>query len=560
MRGGTEMSLSCQYEQVNLINYFGDIVRQVSLEAKLRLPEHYPKLAKVKGGYFQTEAPQLVVDEGVLTVNGRISPHLVYLAIQSESSDEAGRESVNGSLPVEYGISWGGESRIGFTEQLEIPGLNPDTVVEVDFRPNAVLYERETQDEVAFRGVIDLIAHTAAPQNLEFVSEISTQPPGRVKVNREAILVEEFTGLATAVIPVRQVLLLPQFKPGISRIVDYTVRPAGISIESYNGKIAVKGWLEVAALYVGADEAGQPTEIFVNEWNRELETALPFETFIDHDTTGRMVIEPKITVKNLAFTQKSPRELSCQLDLDCELKIMEIKVKEPVVEAVPETGELIDIEKHLINLEEFKEEYQGVIPFEAGVELPVAAPEVERLLTYQGLLTDVTVEAGEEQLLLKGNLNLSLYYITSAAADQCLYQANWGKGGGNGLTVTGRLDCPGLPSGAVFRSRVTLDALQVELIGARTLKVQGRIKPQIVVKQPRALSVIGNCALVTPVDPATRPSMLFYIVQPEDTLWKIARKYQTTVRALAQVNQLPQAERLEVGQKLLIPKRMMTGS
>ena len=51
--------------------------------------------------------------------------------------------------------------------------------------------------------------------------------------------------------------------------------------------------------------------------------------------------------------------------------------------------------------------------------------------------------------------------------------------------------------------------------------------------------------------------MLFYVVQPEDTLWKIARKYETTVNTLTRSNQLANPERLEIGQKLLIPKRIV---
>ena len=199
-------------------------------------------------------------------------------------------------------------------------------------------------------------------------------------------MVEEFAGLSTVVIPVRNTLLLPNFKPGVNRILDYFIKPVGVSSEPYNGKIAVKGSLEVALLYVGADEDGRPNELFVNDWNREFETAILFETFIDCNTTGQVLTEPKIALKNVVLEQKSSRELRCQLDLECELKVMNIVAKEIVVEATPEADELIDIETHLINLAEFVEETQGLIDFEATVTLAAEAPEMERLLTYQGAL------------------------------------------------------------------------------------------------------------------------------------------------------------------------------
>jgi LysM repeat protein len=550
------LSLSCQYDQVNSLNYLGDLVRQVAVEAKLKIPENYPKIAKIKGGELRIAPPTLSVNEGILTINGCLNPHLVYLtepavvAVDSENEQDQVPES------VEYGISWLDEQGVTFMERIEIPGLNPEVLVEVDFCPNTVLYEREGQQEVAFRGIVDLIIHTAIPQKVEVVSGIATQPPGRARIQREQFLVEELAEVARTVIPVHQTMLLPNFKPGVSRILNYFIKPAGVSCEPYNGKIAVKGSLEVTLLYVGTDEAGQPNEIFVNEWSRELETALPFETFIDYNAVGRVVLEPKIALQKVVLEQVASREFRCQLELECACKIMNITAKELVVEVLPESGEVIDIEKHLLNLAEFVDETQGMIDFETTVNLAPEVPEMERLLTCQGVLGDVVVEAGDNQLLFNGNLNMLLYYIGSSG-EQRLFRAAWEKGSSNSISISGQLPCPGAQPGVTLRSRVALEGLKVELLGARCLKMQGQVKPAVVVKRPRAFNVISNCALVTPADTGTRPSMLFYVVQPEDTLWKIARKYETTMNTLVRSNQLANPDRLEVGQKILIPKRVM---
>jgi LysM repeat protein len=556
------MSLSCQYDQINSLNYLGDLVRQVAVEAKLRIPEHYPELVTIKGGEFQAVVSTLTVNEGVLIINGRLNPHLVYLTeatvVGNDVGDGAEIASGISGEPTEYGVSWLTEQGVGFEERFEIPGLNSETLVEVDLRPNAVLYEREGTNEVTFRGIIDLMIHTAVPQRLDVVNDITTQPCDRVKVTREQVIVEELAGITQTVTSVRNTLLLPNFKPGIHRILNYHMKAVGVNNEPYNGKIAVKGSLEIALQYIGADESGQPNEIFVNEWNREQETAIPFELFIDHTATGRIVTEPKIILKNGTLEQISARELRCQLDLECEMKIMNITAKELVVDVLPEAGEVIDMEKHLINLAEFVDETQGLISFDTTVGLSAEAPEIERLLTYQGFLNDVVLEAGDNQLLLNGNLDLLLYYIANGTGEQRLFQTGWEKRNSKFIPLSGQIPCPGVPQGALLRSRVALEGLKLEMQGARTVRVQGQLKLGVVVKRSRAFSVIQNCALVTPVEPSTRPSMLFYVVQPEDTLWKIARKYETTVNTLSRSNQLANSDRLEVGQKLLIPKRIMS--
>jgi hypothetical protein len=52
------------------------------------------------------------------------------------------------------------------------------------------------------------------------------------------------------------------------------------------------------------------------------------------------------------------------------------------------------------------------------------------------------------------------------------------------------------------------------------------------------------------------PSIVIYTVQPSDTLWKIAKKYSTTIEDIVSLNDLENPDMLEIGTKLMIPKKM----
>jgi len=47
--------------------------------------------------------------------------------------------------------------------------------------------------------------------------------------------------------------------------------------------------------------------------------------------------------------------------------------------------------------------------------------------------------------------------------------------------------------------------------------------------------------------------MIIYVVKPGDTLWRIANSHQVTIAAIAALNQLPDPDKLLIGQALLIP-------
>ena len=49
-------------------------------------------------------------------------------------------------------------------------------------------------------------------------------------------------------------------------------------------------------------------------------------------------------------------------------------------------------------------------------------------------------------------------------------------------------------------------------------------------------------------------SMVIYFVKPGDSLWKIAKKFGSTVSAIAEVNNIEQVDNISVGQQLFIPR------
>ena len=48
--------------------------------------------------------------------------------------------------------------------------------------------------------------------------------------------------------------------------------------------------------------------------------------------------------------------------------------------------------------------------------------------------------------------------------------------------------------------------------------------------------------------------MVIYFVKPGDSLWKIAKKFGSTVSAIAEVNNIEQVDNISVGQQLFIPR------
>ena len=49
-------------------------------------------------------------------------------------------------------------------------------------------------------------------------------------------------------------------------------------------------------------------------------------------------------------------------------------------------------------------------------------------------------------------------------------------------------------------------------------------------------------------------SLILYLVNPGDSLWKIAKKFNSTVEEISKINGIEDIDKINVGQKLYIPK------
>jgi hypothetical protein len=552
------MSLSCEFNQFTHPKFFEDRSRQITVDAQLYLSENLPEIDQIKGGNFRIDPVEFRIADETITISGRVYPYVIYLAKKEqipEYINQADGEFEEYPIPQEYAMYWNQDLGIDFEETISIPGLNSEMLVEVESKAITGNFEKITGNEVVFQGKIELTVHSVASQSLEVLQQL--QPAGKVNCQKEQITVEESWINKSNYIPIRSSLVLPNLKPGISRILEYQVKPANLSAKLSNDKVSLQGVLEVTVVYVGSDESGRPTEIFVNEWSTETGNAIPFETMIEYQNhSERTVLLPKVTAKGLNLSLRNQRELVLSAELKSDVAIIQIGTQEVITEVIPEAEQVVDVEKNTLTYNEFTGEQTTEIEFEAELSLAAGQPDLERILLYGVTPLDLKFEAASDKVLVEGGLDVWLRYIADNSGSERLATASWEERNTNSVPITAVIDFPGIQPETLLQAQVILNQTKLEMSSERSLKLSGTLKTTLVGTTPRSLTVLSNCALVERVDPGTRPCMLFYVVQPEDTLWKIARHYQTTVETLVKANKLVDSGQLTVGQKLLIPKKI----
>jgi spore coat assembly protein SafA len=553
------MSIGCQYDSMRYPFFLSDLTRSIPVEGELKLAENLAPLAKICWGSFEIENPELAVYDDLLVISGKVYPYLIYLTspgvnlINAEADNEEIREREFERL--ECGTRWINEAGVGYEARITIPGLRPGMAIDVDLSPSNAVFEEKGPGKIQFLGQLEATVHTLDNQETEVVGEVVAQPPSKVNVIKEPVKLEEVLDIRKETLPLQTPLVLSNLKPGAARILTYQARPAGIDYEVGRNKIFIKGFLDVAMVYVGCDDDGRPTEIFAHEWDRSSGTAVPFEIVIPVDTADMdLSVIPKITLGNSKLEMKTPREMRYRVDVQCEATISKVVQKEVVTDVESGGDQIVDVLKNLLNFEETLGETTGVVALDTTIALP-GGENPERLLLWEGSSKGLSLEAAEDKVLVDGSMDLRLIYTADSVDGSRLQVACWDRPTNTSIPLAGVIEFPGIQRGALLRAQAQIDSINLELTGDRTIKVNATVLLRVMARVPRALMTLRDCAVVEPVDPDTRPSMMFYVVQRGDSLWKIARQYQTTVDTLAQANQISNPDRIHPGQKLIIPKQ-----
>ena len=84
------------------------------------------------------------------------------------------------------------------------------------------------------------------------------------------------------------------------------------------------------------------------------------------------------------------------------------------------------------------------------------------------------------------------------------------------------------------------------------LNVSMNFSVDLYVKNP--INIVSNIKVEQNTPGAKSNSLVIYFVKDGDTLWKIAKKFKSTIDEIAQVNNIENLEKINVGEQLFIPR------
>lgn len=428
-----------------------------------------------------------------------------------------------------------------FDETVNMPGLDENDFIQVTWELDDLNIGLINSRKLSVKALVTLHIQAENIEDADAAADVRFD--GNVETLKREIEAAILAVRRKDTFRIKEVLTVSGNRPDIEKLLWQDVKLRSISTKPLDGRIHIEGELMVFMVYSGGD--GQmPIQC--------LEETIPFSGAVELAEADEDMI-PFITVK-LAH-----KDLEIEPDADGEMRevavdaVLELDIRLYEEEDVEILSDLYSLDREIIP-------ETGVVCFDQiaaknllkhRIQEKVSMPGGQRVLQIchsDGSVKIDDVQIREDGIHIDGVLEAAILYMT---ADDSSPIASFTEM----IPFQVVAEVPGISMDSTYQMNPALEQISAVMLGGDTVEIKAAVTMDILVMEQACETVIRNVR-EEPVDLERlkkMPGIVGYIVQPGDSLWKIAREFHTSVEEIMEANNLSTSE-IRPGDKLILVK------
>ena len=452
------------------------------------------------------------INEGKLRVDGNIITYIMYLA-----DDE--KNSIRGL-----------NTTLDFSETISVPELQLGMNVEIN--PVIKLIECKVLNgrKIGIKVNVEMKINVSSKDETEIVTKVDDS---NIQILSENKIVSSLLGEGITKSYVKENISIPS-NDNLAEILGCTINLVDKDIKISYNKILAKSEVEIKLIYLTED--GRITSCVGK---------VPLVGFIDMQNIKEdNICDINYLIKNIIIKPNPIEEHSVYLEMEVEITCDCYEEKEiNAIEDMYCPGEKITFDLKQINTISNRKTIKDTCQIRENISLPeigngeIINSTVEPIITKENRLNG--------KLVIEGEVEINIIYldITSVGIN------------------TKKVSIP-------FEQ--TID----EIDSNNKTNIEIEIGMQEIINQGGNISVNIDLNLKTTsfkeitipainniteeeADNLEDYSVIIYVVKPNDTLWKIAKRYGSTIDDIVRVNGIERPEKINVGEKIYIPQYVL---
>lgn len=450
------------------------------------------------------------INEGKIKIDGSIDTYIMYLA-----DDE--NNSVRG-LNV----------NLDFSQVIEMEKAMPDMNLETNLKIKSIECKVINGRKVNVKAFVEASVKLTSKEEIDIINNVNLKG---IQMLNENLNINSMIGRGETKVYAKDTLVIDNID-NLSEIMKADLRISNKDVKISYNKILAKADLNVRLLYLTDD----------NRIN-SVEATVPVMGFIDMpDVSEDNICDTKYEIKNLVIKPNNVEEHSiyveAEIEISCEVyKVQEINIIQDLYS--PKTN--ITFTQKQVNIIQKIETMQSTY----NIREKQVVPEIGGNKIYDvGTLVDIKKQTIlNDRVLFEGELTLNYIYSSNNGVETKQ----------TAIPFTYNMDFAGINQNSKIETSVDIGMQDFVITDNGTIDVKVDIVFNLSVTKNAKINIIDDI-----VEDENRSmctcSLVVYYVKSGDTLWKIAKKFGSTVEEIARINGIENENKLNVAQQLFIPR------
>lgn len=506
----------------------GKETSQVLIEGDIIVPDTKPDIDTVleANGTAYIDSKDIVNDR--ITFKGNLDINVLFVA----KGDSKPIYNMQCTYPINDFINMEGIDK-------SMTVFTTCTITNLDYK---LINDRK----VSFRAILDVTSEVLAKENIEAVSTIDGLDEKQMKVTN--INVNRIACTKFDRFNIKDDIEISSGRPNIKEILDVNFNIINKDIRTQLEKINISGDVRACILYKSDEEDSIITYF---------EQDIPFNGIIEvegatDDMIGDVYLD--IQEKNTQILEDvdgEPRVIGIDIHVGCNIKVS-YEDKMNILEDAYALDKQINIEKNMQSYPMLICKNKNQASIKEIIKLDEECPPILQVLKVSGKPILDNIEVLEDKIVAEGVIDCKILYITNSD-EYPMYCFN------TIIPYTQTIDAKGTkPEIAKVDINSYIEHIGINMMSDKDVEVRCAINFDTVVTKDKEISFITD-VIFDELDQDflnSIASIIIYVVQPGDTLWDLAKKFNTTVDDIIELNDIENPDLIYPGQKLLILKKV----
>ncbi len=514
-------------DTINIENFPKTINANATMEGDIIVPDVKPDaedIIKYDVRGFITESE---INGNKIIFKGKIKLSIIYKPRSEESSAQ--------SLRTEFMLNdFVTEENLENTELIHEDFQITDSMI-------TVVNDRKLRYKI--NAVLKFLQLSS--QKAEIVTNVENIPDDRLLHNTFKRC--SCGGTTAGSFKVSEELTLGSDKDEIYEIWDVSILPQSAEAKPSEGKITVSGDLLLHILYMPVNSTEPDL----------LEYELPFNGSFDIPSANKdskwdmriNVLDDKITIQ--ADEDGEERIISFEVNMQALCRIYNT-VETKYLDDAYAINQNADITRTEITYPVFICQNKNQFSVKENVELDEKEPPILRIYNISCNALNGTTEIYENKAVVEGVVEAKILYAAKDdSSPLCCHETM--------LPYRQTIELKGLNpiNNPNISTNIKIEHISRSVLDSRELEVKPVLTVNVCVNEEQTVSLITDLKFeeLSPDFLNNLASITLYVVKPGDSLWKIAKRYNSSVADILSVNNIENPDLIHPGDKIIIVKK-----